>query len=60
MEQEQVKVALARIDQAIASLNMPRSNHILLTQDLQLVQKCCAELFTTQQAAKNPDPNPEV
>jgi hypothetical protein len=43
MEQKQVQEALARIDQVISSVNMPRNGHIQLTQDLQLVQKCCAE-----------------
>lgn len=60
MEQKQIQEALARIDQVVSGVNMPRNTHIQLTQDLALVQKCCVELFTMQQAAKNPDPNPEV
>jgi hypothetical protein len=43
MEQKQIQEALARIDQVISSVNMPRNSHIQLAQDLQLVQKCCTE-----------------
>ena len=57
MEQKQIQEALQRIDQVVSGVNMPRSAHIQLTQDLQLVQKCCVELFENQKAAKNPDPN---
>jgi hypothetical protein len=43
MEQKQVQEALARIDQVVSGVNMPRNSHIQLTQDLQLVQACCAK-----------------
>lgn len=48
MEQKQVQEALARIDDILGKARivnpvLNRQDHIQLTQDLQLVQRCCVE-----------------
>jgi len=45
MNKEQVQEALGRIDNALAQLNINRQGHIILTNDLQLVSRCCADKF---------------
>jgi len=56
MDEKQVQEALARIDQVVSQVNMPRQAHMQLTQDLQLIQRCCVELANlTTEAKKSED-----
>ncbi len=45
MKEEQVQIALKRIDQAVAQLNGPREAHVTLSQDIQLIRQCCVKSF---------------
>ena len=52
MDEKQVQEALGRIDQVVSQVNMPRQAHMQLTQDLQLIQRCCVELTNSKSEAK--------
>lgn len=52
MDKKQVQEAIGRIDNALAQLAINRQGHIILTNDLQLVQQCCTEYFSDKEAAK--------
>jgi len=53
MDKKQVQEAIGRIDNALAQLNINRQGHIILINDLQLVQQCCTEYFTNELVIKD-------
>ncbi len=45
MKEEQVQIALKRIDQTVAQLSGSRETHAVLAQDIQLIRQCCVGYF---------------
>lgn len=45
IEKTKVQEAIGRIDNALAQLNINRQAHIILTNDLQLVQAVCMDSY---------------
>ena len=52
-DKKQVQEAIGRIDNALAQLNVNRQVHIALTNDVQLIQKCCAGYFEDEMVIKD-------
>lgn len=48
MDKKKIQEAIARIDNAIAQLNVNRQVHIALVNDVRLVQDCCMERFNVE------------
>ena len=53
MDKKKVQEAIARIDQALAQLNINRQAHIILTNDIRLIQTCCMEYFDDELVIKD-------
>ena len=49
MKEEQVQIALKRIDQAVAQLTSTRETHTVLAQDIQLIRQCCVAYFVEKE-----------
>lgn len=45
MNKKQVQEAITRIDNALAQLNTNRQGHIILTNDIHLIQTVCMDYF---------------
>ena len=53
MDKKKVQEAIGRIDQALAQLNINRQAHIILTNDMRLIQTCCMEYFDDELVIKD-------
>ena len=53
MDKKKVQEAIGRIDQALAQLNINRQAHIILTNDIRLIQTCCMEYFDDELVIKD-------
>jgi len=49
MNEKQVQESLVRIDGALSQLNINRQSHIMIANDLKLVQDCCTASFKLEQ-----------
>ena len=62
MDKKQVQAAIGRVDSAVAQLNMNREAHVLLVNDIQLIQQCCMKQFEepedggTDEQSDSPEP----
>jgi hypothetical protein len=48
-DKTKVQEALNRVDGAVSQLQMNRKDHILLVQDMRLLNECCMEYFDDEQ-----------
>ena len=53
MDKKKVQEAIGRIDNALAQLNINRQAHIILTNDIRLIQTCCMEYFDDELVIKD-------
>jgi len=53
IKKEQVQESMKRIDGAVAQLNINREGHVILVNDLRLVQQCCMDSFDDKVEAEN-------
>ena len=53
MNKKQIQEALARVDNALAQLNINRQGHIILTNDMKSIQYCCMEYFADELVIKD-------
>jgi len=51
-DKTKVQEALNRIDGAVSQLQMNRKDHILLLNDVKLLNECCMEYFDDEQELK--------
>ena len=51
-DKTKVQEALNRIDSAVAQLQMNRKDHVLLLNDVKLLNECCMEYFDDEQELK--------
>jgi len=51
-DKSKVQEALNRIDGAVSQLQMSRKDHVLLLNDVKLLNECCMEYFDDEQELK--------
>jgi hypothetical protein len=52
LDKSKVQESLNRVDNAVAQLNLRRQDHIILTQDMRLLNECCMEYFEDESELK--------
>ena len=52
LDKNKVQEALNRIDGAVSQLQMSRKDHVLLLNDVKLLNECCMDYFDDEQELK--------
>jgi hypothetical protein len=53
MNKKQVQESIKRLDSAVAQLNINRQGHMVLVNDLKIIQQCCMDYFDNEDELKN-------
>ena len=60
LDQKRVQEAINRIDSAIAQVTANRQTHLVLVNDLQIIQQCCKDYFDDEKELSANKPKQEL